>query len=245
MRLLLSLIFVGFSFFSNAQNEVLVHADVMPFFAGCNDFGTNYKAKRKCSNDNLVHHIRLNLKYPEEAKDNGVEGTVLISFVVDELGYINEPYILKDIGGGCGEAALDVVNKMGRWEAGIHQGRKVKVKLNMPIKFSLSSDGEVGGYSINWGSIKGKKVNRKTLKANLEEAVIVRDGFGNPVNTTELIVAYERKKKFLDSISKGHLNAAQRKMIKKVRKGGILTLSATVQKDAGFIEVDKEYEIIK
>ena len=230
---------------SFAQGEVLIHVDEMPYFSGCNDFGTNIKAKRKCSNSNLVHFISLNLEYPEEAKEQGINGTVLISFVVDEYGVIQDPYVLKDIGGGCGDAALDVVNKMGRWEAGVNKNKKVKVKLNLPIKFSLSSDSDPGAYSINWGNIKGKAVNKKTLKANVEESIIVRDAFGNSVVATELIVAYERKRKFIDAISKGHLNASQRKIIKKVKKGGILTISATVQEGSEFREIDKEFEIIK
>lgn len=233
------------AFSAQAQDEVLIHADEMPYFAGCNDFGNNLKSKRRCSNDNLVYFISSNLKYPEEAKENGINGTVLISFVIDEYGIINEPYILKDIGGGCGKAGLEVVQKMGRWEAGKHKGKKVKIKLNLPIKFSLSSSGDSGKYSINWGNIKGNRINKKTIKENIDDAVIVRDGFGNPVDITELIVAYERKKKFLDAVSKGHLNIEQRRVMKKVKKGGILTLSATIQEGSEFVEVDKEFEIIR
>ncbi len=245
MKYLFLIFSTFFSFTLFSQNEALVHVDEMPYFAGCNDFGNNKTSKRRCSNDNLVHFISSNLIYPEEAKRESIIGTVLISFVIDELGYIIDPYVLKDIGGGCGDAALAVVHKMGRWEPGIEKGKKVKVKLNLPIKFSLSSDSDSGKYSINWGNIKSKKVSKKTLKANIEEAIIVRDGFGNPIDITQLTIAYERKKKFIDATSKGHLNTEQRRLIKKVKRRGILTFSASVQEDGKFIEVDKEFEIVK
>jgi len=239
------LVFFMFIVASFAQDEVLVHVDEMPYFPGCNDFGENQKvAKRRCSNNNLVSFIANNIKYPESAKKDRLEGTVLISFVIDNKGFLNDPFVLRDIGGGCGEAALDVVKQMVRWEPGVNQGRSVNVKLNLPIKFSLSGDG-VLDHSISWGTIKGGQVTKKNLKNNIEEAIIVRDAFGNTVSVTELIFAYERKKKFLDALSKGHVNSDQRKLLKKVKPGGILTISATIQKGANFVEVDREFEIVK
>ncbi len=230
---------------SYSQDEVLIHVDEMPYFPGCNDFGEKQKkAKRRCSNDNLVSFIANNIKYPEAAKEERLEGTVLVSFVIDNKGFLKDPFVLRDIGGGCGEAALDVVRQMVRWEPGVNKGQSVNVKLNLPIKFSLSGEGSLD-HTISWGTIKGTKVTKKSLKSNIEEAIIVRDAFGNTVSVTELIFAYERKKKFLDALSKGHINTAQRKVLKKVKPGGILTISATIQQGANFIEVDREFEIVK
>lgn len=242
LTIFLCLNFVNFNY---GQDQVLVHVDEMPYFPGCSDFGENQKkAKRTCSNDNLVYFIANNIKYPEAAKNERLEGTVLVSFVVDKKGYLKDPFVLRDIGGGCGEAALEVVKQMVRWEPGKNEGKFVNVKLNLPIKFSLSG-GSAVGHTISWGMLKGAKVTKKELKKNIEEAVIVRDAFGNTVNVTELIFAYERKKKFLDALSKGHVNADQRRLLKKVKKGGILVVSATIQQGAEFVEVDREFEIVK
>lgn len=228
-----------------SQDEVLLHVDEMPYFPGCNDFGEKQKeAKRRCSNDNLVSFIANNIKYPESAKEERLEGTVLVSFVIDNKGFLKDPFVLRDIGGGCGEAALEIVKQMVRWEPGVNNGRSVNVKLNLPIKFSLQGESTLG-HSISWGTIKGGQVTKRNLKNNIEEAIIVRDAFGNTVSVTELIFAYERKKKFLDALSKGHVNSDQRKLLKKVKPGGILTISATLQKGADFVEVDRELEIVK
>lgn len=86
---------------------------------------------------NLGEFLAKELRYPEIAKENGVKGTVVIQFVVNEKGEITNPFILKDIGGGCGEEALRVVRSMPPWLAGAQRGVPVKVQMNLPIKFVL------------------------------------------------------------------------------------------------------------
>jgi len=61
----------------------------------------------------------------------------VVSFVVDESGNINVPTILKGLGGGLNEESIRVVKKMPKWNAGKQQGRAVKVKFNLPIKYKL------------------------------------------------------------------------------------------------------------
>lgn len=227
------------------KGDILVHADVMPYFSGCNDFEGNPNGKRKCSNYNLVGFISTNLKYPEEAKKEAIEGTVLVSFVVTKAGYIEDAFVLKDIGGGCGEEAIAVIENMPRWEPGIHEGKKVNVKLNLPVKFSLSNGGVSSKHRVLWGNINGKTISKKQIKANLLESITVRDPYGKSIPVTEVIIAYERKKKFLDAIGKGKISLNQKRLLKRVRKKGIVTISATVQEDGQFIEVDREFEVVK
>lgn len=85
----------------------------------------------------LKKWLSENIKYPEIAKENGIDGTVVVSFVVDESGNINVPTILKGLGGGLNEESIRVVKKMPKWNAGKQQGRAVKVKFNLPIKYKL------------------------------------------------------------------------------------------------------------
>ena len=227
------------------DNEVLVHADVMPYFPGCNDFEGNADGKRKCSNYNLVGFISTTLQYPDEAKTQNVEGTVIVSFVVNTDGNIQDAFVLKDIGGGCGEAALAVIEQMPLWEAGIDNGKKVKVKLNLPIKFGLSGEGISSKYRILWGDISGKSITKKEIKANLLQSINVRGPYGENVPATEVIIAYERKNRFLDAIGKGKINEDQKRVLKKARKKGIITISATIQENGEFVEVDREFEVVK
>lgn len=227
------------------DGETLVHVDQMPYFPGCNDFEGNPEGKRICSNDNLVGFISTTLKYPEEAKEQGISGTVIVSFVVKKDGTIKDAFVLKDIGGGCGEQAMAVIDQMPLWEPGINDNKKVNVKLNLPIKFSFSGQGTTSKYRLLWGEIKGKTITRKEIKKNLLNSVGVRGPYGENIKPTEVIVAYERKKRFLDAIGQTKMDDAQRWVLKKARKGGIITFSATILEGGEFIEVDREFTVVK
>lgn len=81
--------------------------------------------------------ISKELKYPEEAIDNGIEGTVVISFVVERDGSIGEAKVLRGLGGGCSEEALRVVKSMPLWKPGMQGGKVVRTSFNLPIRFKL------------------------------------------------------------------------------------------------------------
>lgn len=82
--------------------------------------------------------IADNLEYPLVAIDNGIEGLVVVSFIVDEQGALQDPVVRRDIGAGCGEAALDMIRKMPNWIPGEQRGEKVKVSYNLPVRFKLT-----------------------------------------------------------------------------------------------------------
>ncbi len=85
----------------------------------------------------LQKYLAEQLEYPTIAKENGIQGTVVIQFVVNAEGKITNPFIAKDIGGGCGEEALRVVRSMPEWLPGKQRGVPVKVQMNLPVKFKL------------------------------------------------------------------------------------------------------------
>jgi protein TonB len=78
-----------------------------------------------------------NIVYPQQATENGIQGTVYISFVVDSKGNVTDVKILRGIGGGCDEEALRVVKLMPKWHPGKQNGKQVRVLFNMPIYFKL------------------------------------------------------------------------------------------------------------
>lgn len=86
---------------------------------------------------NLYQYLAQEIQYPPIAKENGIEGTVVVQFVVSEKGEISNAFVVKDIGGGCGEEALRVVKKMPPWLPGANRGKPVKVQMNLPVKFRL------------------------------------------------------------------------------------------------------------
>ena len=88
-------------------------------------------------NDSLYAFIGRNIKYPEAAKKNKIEGRVFVTFVIEKDGQVSNAKLLRDIGGGCGEEALRVVNSMPKWKPGTQRGNPVRVQFNLPIMFQL------------------------------------------------------------------------------------------------------------
>ena len=87
--------------------------------------------------DALYEFLAKNIKYPQYAKDNKIQGRVFVQFVVEKDGTITNPKVIRDIGGGCGEEALRVVKMMPKWEPGEQSGVKIRTQFNLPITFSL------------------------------------------------------------------------------------------------------------
>lgn len=250
-KIYISLLLISFLFSNNffAQTKALVHAEQMPYFSGCEKYKYKKEKKRVCSDERMVSFLAFNVEYPEEAKAAGTEGTVYVSFIIDEEGRMTEPSIIRDIGHGCGEAAIDVLKKMPKWEPGKNKGEVVKVKLNLPIHFYLKSGVsnplESDDYKITWGTLKGNKISIKELKANLEKIIMVRDRFGEPVVFDELNFSYQRKKNFQTATSNGVLNKKQKKIVKKVKAGGKFYIGVVVQDGNRKVKVGREFELVE
>jgi periplasmic protein TonB len=84
-----------------------------------------------------IKFLQENIKYPEEAKELGVQGKVFVTFVVEVDGSITDVRVLRGIGAGCDEEAIRVVKSMPRWVPGKQRGQPVRVQFNLPIKFTL------------------------------------------------------------------------------------------------------------
>ena len=80
--------------------------------------------------------LQSQIVYPEMAKRAGIQGRVVVQFLVDEMGNVSNPAILIGIGGGCDEEALRVVD-MAKFSPGMQRGKPVKVKMSIPIRFRL------------------------------------------------------------------------------------------------------------
>lgn len=85
----------------------------------------------------LFKYLSDNLKYPAIARENGIEGTVVVKFVVSKSGDIRNAEVVRGIGGGCDAEALRVVNTMPKWNPGKNNGKAVNVTYTLPVKFKL------------------------------------------------------------------------------------------------------------
>jgi protein TonB len=123
------------------EDEIFKVVEEMPRFPGCEEMeGTNSEIK-SCAQIKLVDYISSNLEYPVDARKAGIEGNVIIQYIVTSTGEIDELKLLRDIGGGCGEAGIAVFEKMQAdgiiWIPGKQRGKAVNVQLTLPIKFAL------------------------------------------------------------------------------------------------------------
>lgn len=125
------------------EEAVFVRCEVMPRFPGCEDLAGNNEDKSICAQKKLFEYIYTHLKYPEEAKKNGVQGQVVLKFIVNKVGEVTKVEILRDPGAGLGEAAKEVVLSMNnmaeRWISGKQRNRPVNVWYTLPVKFSLDT----------------------------------------------------------------------------------------------------------
>ena len=85
----------------------------------------------------LIKYLSENIKYPEQAKKDKIQGKVYISFVVEKDGSVADAKVLRGIGGGCDEEALRVVNAMPKWTPGKQRNTPVRVQFNLPVVFKL------------------------------------------------------------------------------------------------------------
>jgi len=85
----------------------------------------------------LMKYLAENIKYPDLAKESGIQGRVFINFVVEPDGSISNVKVLRGIGGGCDEEAVRVVKSMPNWKPGKQRGKPVRVSYNLPVKFTL------------------------------------------------------------------------------------------------------------
>jgi len=85
----------------------------------------------------LMTWLQKNLKYPAAAQENGIQGRVLVSFIVNKDGSIVEPKIIRSVDPSLDKEAARVVSSMPRWKPGKQRGKAVRVKYTLPVTFRL------------------------------------------------------------------------------------------------------------
>ncbi len=119
----------------------LVIVEEMPRFPACEAKDISKNEKYSCSKKALMEYVYKHVKYPGIARQNSIEGTVVVQFVVDKDGSITNIDIKRDIGGGCGQEVHRLLSNMeenvGLWVPGRQQGRNVKVLFTLPVRFAL------------------------------------------------------------------------------------------------------------
>ena len=85
----------------------------------------------------LMEFVAKNIKYPQIARESGIQGRVFVGFVVEPDGSVSNVKVLRGIGGGCDEEAMRVVKSMPKWKPGKQRGKAVRVSYMLPVNFKL------------------------------------------------------------------------------------------------------------
>jgi len=83
----------------------------------------------------LAQFIKSNLKYPDNAREKGISGTVIVNFLVDKEGKIGQTRVVRGIGSGCDEEAVRIIQSMPDWLPGRSYGKPIDVILTIPVRF--------------------------------------------------------------------------------------------------------------
>lgn len=87
----------------------------------------------------LVKFLQKNVKYPAIARRMGTEGSVFVSFIVDRAGAISDIQVVKGISAECDKEAVRVVGLMPAWKPGKQNGKAVKSRFVLPVRFKLAT----------------------------------------------------------------------------------------------------------
>jgi periplasmic protein TonB len=108
---------------SPTEENVFISVEKMPEFVG----GTAA----------LYNYIASSIQYPAVAKENGTQGRVYVSFIIDPKGKIKDVKVLKSLSAETDKEAVRMVKAMPDWIPGMQDGLAVAVRFNLPIIFKL------------------------------------------------------------------------------------------------------------
>lgn len=85
----------------------------------------------------LLQYLGSSVRYTQMAKEANIQGTIYVSFVIEKDGTVSNVAILRGLGAGLDEIALEAVRNMLDWSPGKQRGVPVRVEMNVPFKFRL------------------------------------------------------------------------------------------------------------
>ena len=105
------------------ENKVFEYVEQMPSFPG--------------GDVALMQYLSRNIKYPPVAEENGIQGRVICSFVVERDGSVSDIRIKRSVDPSLDKEAIRVVSGMPKWIPGRQNGQMVRVKFTLPVTFRL------------------------------------------------------------------------------------------------------------
>jgi len=123
--------------------------------------------------DGFVSYISKNIKYPANSRDKGIQGKVIISFIVEQDGALSGVHVTRGVADDIDKEALRVITASPKWEPGIQNGRSVRVAYSVPIAFAL--DGSSGSVIDKTNDQNDAKTPQKISLAAINSIVSKTD----------------------------------------------------------------------
>lgn len=160
----------------------------------------------------LANYMIQNVKYPPEARQAGVQGTVFVSFIIEKDGKVTNVKVIRSVSEALDNEAVRVVSAMPAWEPGTQRGEKVRVQFNLPVRFTLSDDGDSKSSSSEEGAslgssekpaifidgvkvdTEGKDLDEIISPDEIESINVLKGGQGREMYGYDNVIAITRKK---------------------------------------------------
>lgn len=124
------------STFIDVNDSTSVHISAR--FPGCEDQNISDNEKKKCADKLMLHFVYNKIKYPPFGRKNGIQGQVLLNFIIEIDGSISNIIALHGLSKEFKEHCIDIVKSMPRWTPAKINGEPVRIHYNLPINFRLN-----------------------------------------------------------------------------------------------------------
>lgn len=120
------------------EEQIFTIVEDMPAFMGCENISDKTK-RDACTQRKIFEFMAENQKYPEIAREAGLQGTVYVSFVIGKDGKVGDVNILKGVAGAAmlDKEAARMISLLPKFNPGKQRGKAVPVRYNLPVRFAL------------------------------------------------------------------------------------------------------------
>jgi TonB family protein len=134
--------------------------------------------------EKFYEFLGKNIKYPSEAVDNEIQGNVHVSFTVEKDGALTDIKVERKLGFGIDDEAIRVVKLAKKWYPGIQNGKPVRVKYNIPVKFSLDAKSDRKANAM--ASVRFKNYSEREVPMIIVDSQIKDQAYLNGLDSKNI-----------------------------------------------------------
>ena len=120
--------------------------------------------------DAMMEYLQKELRYPESAKEKGIQGRVTVQFIIDKEGNVTNSKVIRSVDKDMDTEAIRLVKAMPKWKPGMQKGKAVAVKYTVPVVFRLE-----GGKTVNSQVTVNSKVSEFSVQG-MNNPLYIVDG---------------------------------------------------------------------